>query len=242
MLKRILLISVLVMNIIACSTTTPSTDPHDPYEHYNRSIFAMNAVGDRLLVRPIATVYTKLVPDPVQTGVHNAYQNVGELSVIPNDILQGKPMFLLSDCFRFIINSTVGVLGWFDVAKHMNLPYHPEDFGMTLAYWEGSTQPTYFMVPLLGPNDVRGGIGIPFDYIMSPVHYYLNTNQQMVFYAGKYISMRADYLAADSMVEQSFDPYAFIRGFYMAHREQQLRDNTLTFAQYLKEQQQPDGA
>lgn len=236
MLKRILFLSVVVVSLASCGTTTQPTDPRDPYENTNRHVFAFNVVGDRLFLKPAATVYMKLVPNPVQKGVHNAYQNVGELTIIPNDILQGKPMFLLSDCFRLIINSTVGVLGLFDVAQHMNMPYHPEDFGMTLAYWEGSTRPTYVMLPLLGPNDMRGSVGLPFDYLMNPVRYYLNTHQQIVFYAGKYISMRADYLSADKMVEQAFDPYAFVRGFYLEHREQQLRDNELTFAQFLKQE------
>jgi len=138
----ILLCSIFLMTLTAC---TRSPNPKDPYESFNRKVYAFNQVFDTLIAKPVAKTYTTIVPPPLQAGVSNFYDNFWTPTTIANDILQGKFGYAVADTWRFLINSTVGILGLFDVASHMKgLPKHYEDLGLTFAYWSGNEGASLF--------------------------------------------------------------------------------------------------
>ncbi|MBL8484327.1 MAG: VacJ family lipoprotein, partial [Rhodocyclaceae bacterium] len=125
--------SIFVVGLLAgCASTN---NPHDPLEGFNRAMFSFNEGVDKVALKPLAKGYDAAVPPPVRTGVTNAFSNVGDLWIGVNNLLQGKGADGLGDLWRVLINSTIGILGLFDVASEMGLEKHNEDFGQTLGRW-----------------------------------------------------------------------------------------------------------
>lgn len=229
-----LLLSFLVSLLTtACTHNAPPPTINDPYEHLNRKIYSVNTRVDHAVLRPIARAYNKIIPAPAQTGVTNFFANIHTLTTIPNDLLQGKLVFAMSDSWRFIVNSTVGIGGLIDVASRTNLPKHEEDFGLTLAYW-GITKQSYIMLPLLGPSTPRDTVGLAADYAMSPWPYVHPWWTTVPLFVLKTVNLRASLLPADALVDNSFDPYVFIRDAYTQERAKQIADNKLTYDEYFR--------
>lgn len=210
------------------SADDPTTVNVDPYEKINRGIYKFNDALDTFILRPIASGYDFITPTPIRKGVNNFFDNVDMLTTIPNDILQGKSAYFVADTWRFILNTTVGIGGLFDIATLAGLPKHHEDFGLTLAYWGGQNglkpQP-FLMLPFLGPSTTRDAFGKiangaawPFNY-MRPIYYnYIAVGVNVV-------RERADLLAADKLVHDAFDPYIFVRSAYLQNRNHQIEKN-----------------
>ncbi len=198
----------------------------DPWEGYNRVIYAFNTDLDHLILRPIATVYNTITPPPLQKGITNIFANVNEVTIIPNDLLQGKVKYALSDFMRLVINTVFGIGGLFDVASRLGLPKHYEDFGMTLAYWGGGKPSQYFMLPFFGPDTFRDGVlGRSVDYLASPWPWIRHQGINWGVHAVKFVNTRSSFLPADKLVAQSFDPYIFVRNAYLQRRMQLLAQN-----------------
>lgn len=203
-------------------------DKADPYENFNRAMFGFNMKLDHAVVRPAAKAYNFVTPHVVQTGVTNAFDNLDEITSIPNDALQGKFLFMLNDFWRVFINSTAGIGGLFDVAKHMQLRPHYENFGLTIAYWQkGKVASPYVVLPFLGPGTVRSTVGKVVDLPTIP-YFYLPLKYWYVglsIRAFEGLNYRAQLLPANRMIDTAFDPYIFIRSAYLQTMATRIQAN-----------------
>ena len=163
----LLLLGLLAAAVSGCATRPPASDPdavadfeqtNDPLEPTNRVFFAINNGLDTVILKPAAQAYAYVVPDPVRNGIHNFLSNLGTPVQLGNDMLEGKPRRAGDTTMRFLINTTVGVFGIFDVAKGWGYPDHDADFGMTLASW-GVPEGPFLFLPVLGPSDPRDAVG-----------------------------------------------------------------------------------
>lgn len=198
-------------------------DP-DPFESYNRQVYRFNSALDRNIVKPVAKAYVKAVPDGVQRGIGNFFRNLGEPTVIVNDLLQGKFKQSLRDTGRFVVNSTVGLLGFMDIAKRWGWHKNAEDFGQTLAVW-GAKESPYFVVPFFGPRTVRDTVGLVADWYTDPVTY---VDDEPIRYGVRglgVVDIRAQLLTASKVLEQATDDeYLFVREAYLQKRQQLIYD------------------
>lgn len=215
--------------LISACTTAPtiesSTDAYDPLEPTNRKIYAFNEGMDRYLVKPVATGYANVTPDIMQTGITNFFNNIGYLNVIVNSSLQGKLDQSLSDIFRFLFNSTLGIAGLFDVATPMGLQAHNEDLGQTFAVW-GSGQGAYLTIPLLGPNTVRDAPDLVTSWLLDPLAY-LASSVSLPAAILNLINRRANLLETKEMFDEAaLDPYSFLREAYLQQRNYLIYDGS----------------
>lgn len=142
----------------------------DPLEGWNRGVYGFNNSLDRALVRPLAMTYRRALPTPARDGVRNVLTNLGAPVVFVNDVLQVRPTPAVKTAFRFAVNSTVGVLGLFDVASPMGVPKHKADFGQTMGRYGVGPGP-YIFLPLLGPSSLRDTVGFVVNTALDPVSY-----------------------------------------------------------------------
>jgi phospholipid-binding lipoprotein MlaA len=203
---------------------------NDPFEIPNRFVFAFNRAVDTLVLRPVAVFYRDIVPTPVQDGTHNVLTNLGEPVTAFNELFQGKPGRAGTTLARFVINSTIGVLGIFDVAKGMGLSPTDEDFGQTLGVWTNSEDGgPYLVLPLLGPSNPRDAIGLVVDYFVDPFNIAINHyNVQYLGYIRAGVTA-VDYRSRtiqvlDDLERNSLDYYAAIRSAYRQRRAAEIRD------------------
>jgi len=194
-------------------------EPVDPYEPFNRVMFRFNDTVDKVLLKPLATLYLAIVPKPAVTGIRNFFSNVDTLPTIPNDILQGNFYQGIRDTWRLLINTTVGLLGFFDPATHIGLGPNKEDFGLTLAQW-GYHHSGYLVIPFLGPTTTRDLIGFPIDYYFFSIYPHINpTRTRYELYGLGVLSRRAELLSYENVMEQAaIDRYVFMRDAWMQRR------------------------
>ena len=140
----------------------------DPLEGWNRGVYGFNNGLDRAVVRPLAMTYRRTLPTPARDGVRNVLTNLGAPVVFVNDVLQVRPTPAANTAFRFAVNTTVGVLGVFDVASSMGVPKHKADFGQTLGRYGVGPGP-YVFLPFLGPSSVRDTVGFVVNTAIDPV-------------------------------------------------------------------------
>ena len=188
----------------------------DPYEKVNRKIFAFNEVLDRWIVKPSAKAYQLVTPSVVDRGVTNFFDNVGEVANAVNGGLQGDLHQTGSSIGRLIINSTIGIGGFFDVASHWGVESRNEDFGQTLAMWGVGDGP-YIVMPLLGGRYLRDAVATFPDAYISPLDHIDDARTSNGLWALKLLDKRADLLDAERLV--SGDRYTFIREIYIQQRE-----------------------
>ncbi|MDZ7669798.1 MAG: VacJ family lipoprotein [Gammaproteobacteria bacterium] len=199
----------------------PAAGAEDPLEPANRKIFAFNDTVDRWVLRPVASGYDRVTPQPVQRGIGNFFENLGTPVVALNQVLQGKPKRGLGDFTRFLVNSTIGIGGLFDIAGRNGLPRHSEDFGQTLAVWTGGQGP-FLTIPFRGPATTTHAVGMVLQGFASPLRLISPQRDRMIILAVDLIDTRADLLSTDRMV--SGDRYLFIRDAYLQNREYQIND------------------
>lgn len=193
----------------------------DPWEGFNRPVFRFNDTLDTYALKPVAKGYQAITPQFLEDGVHNVFGNIGEVGNLANNLLQGKVHDAGVDTSRLIFNTTVGVLGFFDVASEMGLQRSDEDFGQTLGAWGLNSGP-YLVIPFLGPSSVRdAGAKIPDSYLgMYPYIDHVPTRN--VTRAVNVVDTRASLLSAEKMV--GGDKYIFIRNAYLQNREFRAKD------------------
>lgn len=195
--------------------------PGDPYERYNRKVFKFNMYMDKEVLRPIAQTYKKVLPNAVQANVTHFFDNIDLIPSTINDAIQLNLYQALKDSSRFLVNSTVGIGGLYDVATAIKLPYHHNDFGLTLARY-GMKKSDYVMLPIFGPSTVRDSISDPINIYMSVWPYVQPLYISYSAMATNKLNQRVQLLDADKLVEQSFDPYVFVRDAYLQHRKAQI--------------------
>lgn len=197
-------------------------NPRDPYESYNRAMFNFNDKVDTYALKPVATVYRDVTPSFVQTGVSNFFGNLSDAWSGVNNLLQGKGEDGMTDVTRFALNSTLGILGLFDIATPAGLEKHKEDFGQTLGVWGLESGP-YLVLPLLGPSTVRDTVALPFDVAGDIWRYKDPTNVRNIGTGVRIVNVRAGLLDASSLLEDAaLDRYEFFRDGYLQRRENQV--------------------
>jgi phospholipid-binding lipoprotein MlaA len=219
------LIGVLLVACIAtvsCASSgpaKPAPGANDPFEKFNRGVYRFNDGFDRHMLKPTAEAYDKHVPGPIKTGVHNFFNNLVEPTTIINDVLQGKGKQAMADTWRFTFNSTIGLLGFIDVASKLGLERHDEDFGQTFAVW-GIPEGPYLVLPVLGPSSVRAGVGlIPYYAYTYPVTQLKPKDTLWGLTAVNAVQLRASLLEASNLLQQAaLDPYIFLREAYRQRR------------------------
>lgn len=217
----------LAVMLAGCATQANK----DPLEGLNRGIYKFNDTADKAVIKPIAGAYKAVLPSPVRSGVNNFFNNLGTFVTAINDLLQFKFSKVMDDAGRFVINSTVGILGVVDVASMDNVPRNNEDFGQTLGYW-GVGNGAYLVLPFLGPSSLRDTTGLVVDIVaFDPISYIDNPRIRNQLRLVKFIDKRAQYLpASDLLDEAALDPYVFMRDAYLQRRENQVKDGEVSKA------------
>lgn len=228
---------LLAATVSACATTGDSQEAreeaariNDPFEVPNRFVFAMNRAVDAALLRPAAVFYRDWAPAPVKRGTRNVLDNLNEPVTAFNEIFQGEPGKAGETLARFVINSTVGILGIFDVASEIGLQRTKEDFGQTLGVWtkdyEGGP---YLMLPLLGPSNPRDAVGLAVDYFWDPFNILINKygleTLGYIRWGASAVDGRARTIEVlDDLERNSLDYYAAIRSAYRQRRAAEIRN------------------
>jgi phospholipid-binding lipoprotein MlaA len=204
----------------ACASVPPNAgnNPRDPFERVNRQVFAFNERFDRYFAKPLAQGYVAVVPAGIRLCINSGFSNLLEVRNAVNDILQAKPVGAANDTGRLVINSTLGMLGCFDIASRMGLEWRGEDFGLTLARWGVGTGP-FLILPVLGPSDVRDAIGLVPDTYLNPVSYVTPVKVRYILTGVNLIDTRAQLLDATRLIDQAaLDRYQFTRDAYFQRR------------------------
>ncbi|MGJ8686185.1 MAG: MlaA family lipoprotein [Spongiibacteraceae bacterium] len=212
---------VVVCILLFSLSLTVAAETKDPWEGMNRQIFAFNDVADRFMLKPLAKGYKKVTPSIVDRSIANIFSNIGEVKNFAHDLLQGKPKSAMIDSGRFVINSTVGLMGIFDVASHIGLEREPEDFGQTLAVWGVDSGP-YLMLPFLGPSTLRDGVGYAADNYVSVLKLLEPERLRYGLTALDLIQVRAGLLSSEELL--SGDRYTFLRDAYLQRRQFLISD------------------
>lgn len=233
----LLIASLCVSALTGCATRPPASDPdalaeynetNDPLEPTNRVFYVINNGLDTILLRPAAQAYRFVFPQPVRTGVHNLLANLSTPVLLGNDILQAKPRRAGDTTMRFLINTTAGVVGVFDLAKDWGYPAHDADFGITLALW-GLPEGPFLFLPVLGPSNPRDAVGFGVDTAMDPFTWVGQGAAVTALDWSRYVVSAVDQRervldAVDQIKKTALDPYATFRSLYRQHRASQIEE------------------
>lgn len=218
-----------------CAThDTGATEVWDPLETPNRFIFSVDRFVDLIAIRPATVVYKTWVPEPAQRGLHNAVENLGEPVTAINEVVQGNPGRAATTVGRFLVNSTIGVAGLFDVASHIGLSKTKEDMGKTIGYYAGVEPENggfYVVLPLIGPSNARDGVGMAIDASIDPfniVTFAISNQVGWIASAARYGATAIDtrsrtMFALDDLEKNSVDYYAALKSAYTQQRADQIR-------------------
>ena len=220
----LLLAALLVLS--GCATIDDGyRDPRDPLESYNRAMHSFNEELDKAIIKPIAEGYRTITPKPVDRGITNFFTNLDDVTSAINNLLQFKLHRAASDVGRVLVNSTIGILGFFDVATNMDMPRYDEDFGQTMGAWGVGPGP-YFVLPILGPSSIRDTFGLVADWYTDPVRHVKGDDWRYGLVALRGIDTRADLLTASKVLDEAaLDPYDFTRDAYLQKRRNDVYDD-----------------
>ncbi|MFL2547286.1 MAG: VacJ family lipoprotein [Candidatus Rariloculaceae bacterium] len=207
----------------ASTESRSSAEAYDPFENANRAIFRFNRQADRYVLRPIASGYHRITPDPLERSISKFLLNLSSPIVVVSDLLQGKFNQAASDTGRFLVNSTIGVFGFLDPATHLGLPYHEENLGQAFGTW-GIGQGPYLVVPIFGPFTLRDGAGRILELPLELIWHIDDNNVQLGLTLMYYLDKRTRLLAGDEALASAIDPYVFLRDAYMQRGRYLLYD------------------
>lgn len=232
-MRRTALAAFVCAAAIVVAPTARAAGPHtpgDPWEGFNRKGYAVEGALDRLIFRPLSILFRHLAPGPIGTGIHNIIVNLSEPNAFVNDFLQGRFKRAGTPAGRFVTNTTIGLLGLFDVADHWGLHHHDNEFGVTLGVWGAGPGP-YMFVPLIGPTTVRDLVGSGIDALIDPIHWasYANrpeisTIRAIVGGLDKRIATEAQ---LNALLSDAADPYATLRSVYLQNKEGEIHGDTV---------------
>ena len=225
--RRLAAVLGALVLLASCAARRPETAEHDPWEGLNRTMFAFNDKLDVYVLEPTATGWSKVAPLRVRTSISNFFSNLRFPIVTANDLLQGKALAAGSDVSRFVVNTTVGVLGFFDPASRWGLGERDEDFGQTLGVWGVPAGP-YLVIPFLGPSTVRDAGGSAVDVAFAVTPFFVDTWILAAARLGDAVDERSLYLQEVRDAKQSaLDYYAFVRNAYLQRRNAQVKDSAV---------------
>ncbi len=210
--------SLLAASLLAGCATGPGAHPSDPLEPYNRAMTTFNDRLDEAVLKPVATVYRDVTPQPVRTGVHNFFGNLGDAWSFVNNALQLRGRDALDSLVRFNLNTVFGLGGVLDIASEAGIARHKQDFGLTLGHWGVPTGP-YLVLPILGPSTVRDTAALPVDWWGDAVRQVDPVSARNSLHAFRIVDRRASLLRAESVLDSiAFDSYIFTRDVYLGLR------------------------
>jgi phospholipid-binding lipoprotein MlaA len=228
---------VLSLIIFSCFISAEE-NPKDPYEGFNRGVYTFNDTIDGAILKPIAMGYNYVTPDVAKKGINNFYNNITDFITAVNSFLQLDFEQGMTDSGRVIVNTTIGMLGFIDVASTNVNNYterNKQDFGTTLARY-GWRDSAYLVLPFFGPSTFRDGTGLAVDGLfIDPIGYVNNVRWRNRLYIGKIINTRAQLLDATNLMDDaSIDPYAFQRDSWLQMRNAQINGKKqIDYDQYL---------
>jgi phospholipid-binding lipoprotein MlaA len=221
---RIGLITASLTALVLSGCASTNAPKADPLEGINRATFAFNDTVDAAVLKPVAKGYQAITPQFVRSGVNNLFTNVGDVAGAVNSLLQGKPTQAASNAGRFLVNSTLGIFGLFDVATPMGLEKFNEDFGQTLGTWGVGTGP-YLVIPFMGPSTLRDVTGRGVDSYLGWARQVDHIPTRNSAYGVELIDVRAGLLGAGQTLEEAaLDKYQFLRDAYLQRRMRAVYD------------------
>lgn len=213
--------AVSVSLLAGCAT---GTNPRDPFESFNRGVYSFNENVDNAILKPAAEAYRAVLPQFIRSSVSNFFSNINDVVVALNNLLQGKFTTAYSDLGRVAINSTIGVLGLFDVASEAGIEKHEEDFGQTLGRW-GIAEGPFIVLPFFGPSTGRDTVGRFVDYRTDAVTYVDPSRARNQLWVGRGVNRRSELLDASTVLQTAaLDPYEFVRDAYLQRRRNLVYD------------------
>jgi phospholipid-binding lipoprotein MlaA len=190
----------------------------DPYEKFNRKVYAFNRGVDKIIIKPVAKVYDFVMPDPVKKCVNNFFNNLSEFNHIANDLMQLNFKYAAHDTGRLLINSTVGVFGLIDVGTYIGAERHEQSMGVTFAKW-GNERSPYLVLPVLGSSTVRDTVGLVPDFFAISIWPFVQPDGRRWALTGMdMLDSRVQLLPSDKVIDESYDPYLFVKTSYLQHR------------------------
>ena len=210
----------IILSLLFSTSLVFSDEVSDPFENLNRKTFEFNEKMDEKIAKPIAQTYSQL-PPKIKKGVSNFFDNLEEVDTFVNQLLQGKPKESINDLTRFLINTTIGLGGFIDVASKMGLERHEEDFGQTLAVW-GVGQGPYIMLPILGPSTLRDTLSRPVSSFLSVTFHMTETDVNIALKGMDAIETREKLLDVEALL--SGDKYAFVKDAYIQSIYYEIKD------------------
>jgi phospholipid-binding lipoprotein MlaA len=213
-------VSALAAAALLGGCVTASANPEDPYEDFNRGVFAFNDQVDKALVEPVAKGYRAVTNEPIRNSFTNFLNNLAEPVTFTNEVLQGKVGNAAGTVGRFVINTTVGIAGIFNPAEAIGIKRTDEDFGQTLGTWGVPSGP-YLVLPFLGPTNPRDLTGLGADIAMDPINYLEfegDSTWRTGILVGNGLSAREEAIESFDTVRQQVDPYTTVRRFYVRSR------------------------
>ena len=212
--------NIFISSLLFLSINTISDDINDPFEEFNRKTFEFNENVDEKILKPVAKFYSNF-PPKVKNGVTNFFNNLEDVETSINQLLQGKPKKSINDLSRFIINSTIGLVGFIDVASKIGLERHEEDFSQTLAVWGVGSGP-YIMLPGLGPSTLRDTLSRPVSSFSSITFHMTDTDVNIALKTIDAIETRERLLDVESLL--SGDKYSFVKDAYIQSINYEIKD------------------
>lgn len=218
-LRRWLPLAVIVL-LAGCAIAPPRTD--DPLQTLNRKTYAFNHKLDKVAIRPVAVAYRKVTTPTAREHISDFFSNIHMPITIANDVLQAHPVDALKSTGRMAVNTTVGLLGFFDPASQLKLPLDETDFGVTLARW-GVPEGPFIVVPFVGPSTARDIFRLPVDSYFDPLSWYarehdFDLHAQYLPSIAYLVTLRARGLDAEQFLNSAYDPYIFERDAYRQRR------------------------
>jgi len=211
---------LIIISILSLSTHAFGDEVNDPFENLNRKTFEFNENMDEKILKPIAEAYSEL-PPKIKLGFSNFFNNLEEVDTFVNQLLQGKPKESINDFTRFLINTTIGLGGFIDVASKVGLERHEEDFGQTLAVW-GVRQGPYIMLPILGPSTLRDTVSRPVSSFLSVTFHMTETDVNLALKGMDAIETREKLLDVEALL--SGDKYTFVKDAYIQSMYYEIKD------------------
>jgi phospholipid-binding lipoprotein MlaA len=231
MIRRLICIALPFVLLTGCASLPPGhvVDERDPWERYNRAMFSFNEGVDKAVLKPVAQTYKSTIPEFIRDRVTNFFANLSDLASVVHHSLQAEPKSALESTGRFVVNSTVGLLGLFDPASSLGLARTNEDAGLTLGRW-GVGHGPYVMLPLLGPSSLRDAVGTAADLRMDLTGELLNPNatERATLTGVRVVDVRTRLLELEKGVDLiTFDRYVSVRSAYFARRERLLEQGEI---------------
>lgn len=217
--KRLIVGLALAIGFSGTALAEEYNNPRDPWEGYNRGMFAFNEAIDKALIKPVAQGYEFIIPEPIRILVTNLFSNLSDVVIGVNDLLQGRGEQAYNDFGRVLINTTLGFGGLFDVAGNAGWYKSENDFGVTFARWGVSPGP-YFVLPIVGPSDVRDTVGLAVNVAANPLTFVVkDPTAYYTAWGVNFINMRANLFPAEKIIEEAAtDKYSYLRDAFMQNR------------------------